>query len=118
MRQYPIANDKINSEIQNKEMLFHFNIKVISAAKPNHPPPLTKLTWNQMLFIGLLIQKIGRTQNPVKVYDKMTPSQGRMPDSEGLLIIPVVTSLLEMVINGTVNHAATSHHTSTGPGTG
>lgn len=89
-----------------------YDLNFLSAPQPNYipaslatpppPPPhqLPTLTWNQMLFIGLLIQKIGRTQNPVKVYDKMTPSQGRMPDSEGSLIIPVATRLLAMTIYG------------------
>ncbi len=40
-----------------------------------------------MLLIGLLIQKMGRTQNPVKMYHNTVPSLDSTPDSEGLLMI-------------------------------
>ncbi len=45
-------------------------------------------TWNQMLLMGLLIQNIGSTQNPVKTYHRMVPSQDSTPDSEGSPIMP------------------------------
>ena len=36
-----------------------------------------------MLLMGLLIQKMGRTQNPVNTYHKMVPSHTSDPDSLG-----------------------------------
>jgi len=44
-----------------------------------------------MLLIGLLIQNMGRTQKPVKMYQRTVPSHESTPESEGLLMKPAHT---------------------------
>ena len=67
-----------------------------------------------MLLMGLLIQNIGSTQNPLKMYVKIVPSQERMPDSEGSLTTPVAQNCIKLQCS---NVAVPSHHTSTQQGT-
>ena len=59
-----------------------------------------------MLLIGLLIQNRGITQNPVKVYHRMVPSQARIPDSEELLTIPAHTTHTGCVLPATLGDTA------------
>ena len=53
-----------------------------------HTHTHTPHAWNQMLLMGLLIQNMGRTQKPVKMYHKTVPMDVMTPDFEGSPIIP------------------------------